>query len=185
MVISIISFIASVILVQVHKLRYKARDSVRLEDIHVLTNALALYYQDNGRFPCQGVRPGGSISLSTDSDFLQPLVDKGLLATNPKDPYNNITPFEYLTFKSSSTGSCGTIAHFGIFLENMTQCPDNGVIDPSDHEVPNPFGGWYVHCHYFFPNPLPPPCPNPYWLGNLSWPSSCSDLMDNSSTDDY
>lgn len=179
-VVSIIGFLSSILLTTVHTARFKARDNARAATIHNLTNALELYYQDHGKFPCH------NISFSNETgNFMQAFVDAGLVDRNPADPDNLQVPLEYATFKTSTTpGSpCGQIAHFGIYLENATSCPEGGVPDPADHSVPNPLGGYYLHCHYFYPEPLPPPCPNPYWLTDQAWPNSCSRLMD--STNEY
>ncbi len=180
-VIAIISLLASIVMVAVKNTRIRARDAVRVANISAITDALALYYQDHGKFPCSGitVHPDGSISYpsSQDANFMQGLLGT-YLATSPKDPQNNQYPLEYITFKNTQTGSCGAIAHLGIWLEETTKCPDNGVIDPGDPIINST--GYHIHCHFFFPNPLPPPCPNPYWLTYTPqvWPTSCSSLMD-------
>ena len=51
MVISIITFLASILLVSVVGVRRKARDVKSISEIQVIKNALDLYYEDNGYFP--------------------------------------------------------------------------------------------------------------------------------------
>ena len=50
-VISIISLLASVMLVALNNTRIKARDVKRLADLKQIYNALELYYSDNGHYP--------------------------------------------------------------------------------------------------------------------------------------
>jgi len=53
-VISIISLLASVILVALTGARSKARDTKRRADLRQLATALELYYNDNRNYPCTG-----------------------------------------------------------------------------------------------------------------------------------
>lgn len=50
-VISIVTFIASLLLVSIKDARLKARDARRLSDMHQIQNALELYAQDFGNYP--------------------------------------------------------------------------------------------------------------------------------------
>ena len=94
--------------------------------------------------------------FKTPGTFMQFLVDRGYLKTNPKDPINAswATTYEFRTFKKTTGGACGQIAYFGIYSEGAPiVCP------------PEPFARAVgtQHCHMFYPEPLP--CPsNPYNL---------------------
>ncbi len=57
-VISIIGLLSSVVMGSLNSARIKARDTVRKMDLDQLQNALALYYQDNGKYPSTGAYDG-------------------------------------------------------------------------------------------------------------------------------
>ena len=50
-VISIIGLLSSIVLTSVSIIRYKARDSKRVQDLQTIASALELYYLDNGTYP--------------------------------------------------------------------------------------------------------------------------------------
>ena len=108
-VISIIGFLSSVVLASLNEARKKARDAVRLSDMHQIKLALQMYYDQYGYFPnsLPGQQPedtgcsepfyGGDWDLSSidgDSDgkpFIEPLVDAGIFPKVPVDPINDAT----------------------------------------------------------------------------------------------
>ena len=167
-VISIIGFLSSTVLATVNTARSKTRNAKRLYDTRQILNALALYYEDHGKFPCK------SYDISLYTDFLEPLVAGGYLASPPKDPQNDLYKYEYLSFKTSTNPSapCGQIAFLGIYTEGDAGCPTGGVASWS----------WLDnHCHILFPNPIPPPCTNPFFLDQLL--PACEGYRD--TVDDY
>jgi type II secretion system protein G len=50
-VIAIIGLLASIILASLNTARAKARDAKRIAEMHEISNALHLYYLDNGHYP--------------------------------------------------------------------------------------------------------------------------------------
>jgi prepilin-type N-terminal cleavage/methylation domain-containing protein len=176
-VVSIISFIASILLVQFHTTGIKGRDIRRTADIAQISKALNLYYQDHGKFPCKA-----HFDTSTNPNFLQPLVDGGYLATNPKDPDNVTYWYDYFTFhktpNDNTKADCGQYAFLAFYTEGMATCPTGGAYSNSD-----------AHCHVLIPEPLPSPCQtgpnvtNPY---DLDGQPQCTKLWDtHSANDDY
>ncbi len=97
-VVAIIGVLSSVVMVSLNSARVKARDAKRKVELKQITNALELYYNDNGRYPpfrpsnsCGGNREDFAIStcteinwLSTDQNFLK------YISTVPKDPLNKV-----------------------------------------------------------------------------------------------
>src|SRR3989338_305713 len=99
-VIAIIGLLASIIIVSVNLARMKARDAKRIADFKQIQNALALYYDDNGKYPIywsagstitspviEQVR--SSMSGSSWLPELAPYFPDGKI---PKDPINNNSP---------------------------------------------------------------------------------------------
>ncbi len=163
-VISIIGFLSSVVLASLNSARVKARDTVRGSDMNQIVNALALYYDDHGKFPCH------SYQNSAESDYLQPLILGGYLTKQPHDPTEDPDVgkyYDYWSFKTAPMGACGAIAHLGVKLESAsTNCPSYGTRtdDPQ-------------HCHIFLFEGLN--CTDPY-LFNDSGPIelTCQPLED-------
>lgn len=145
-VIAIISLLTSIILASFATIRTSARDTGRVVSVNQIIIALELYKSDYGHYPCS------SGQLSSSSDFLQALVDEGLLSTNPKDPFNSAPfIFYYQTFRMSASDlSCGDFAEIDYDMENSaSQCISKGKEVTPDH------------CHVFIPTTLPLPC-QPY-----------------------
>lgn len=102
-VISIISSLSSVSLTAVSNARSKARDSVRLQYVRQIDQAIQRYTWDNGgHYPPQDypiVGPNGGFSYSTDPTFISALVTKNYVSLVPLDPLNNYAKgymFRYL-----------------------------------------------------------------------------------------
>lgn len=164
-VMSIITLLSSIMLGSFHQAAIKGRDVRRTADIAQISKALNLYYQDHGKYPCKA-----HFSTSRDGNFLQPLVDGGYLAANPKDPNNINQVYDYFTFHKKpndfSLASCGQYAFLAFYTEGKAICPSGGAYSYSDE-----------HCHVLVPEPLPnPPCHNPYDVDDLAY---CSNLWDN------
>jgi prepilin-type N-terminal cleavage/methylation domain-containing protein len=158
---AIVSTLSSIAYGSYEQARAIARDVERSATIHQIILALKLYKEAHGKFPCHGW------STSDDLDYLQPLMDEGLLTKRPDDP----TPerfLSYITYTDTIGGACGKIAHIDVDYETTGgECP-YGEFAP---------GG--THCHVFYPQGLP--CPSPY---HIIYPlSECEDLQD--TTNDY
>jgi prepilin-type N-terminal cleavage/methylation domain-containing protein len=83
-VIAILGMLAAIIMVSLNSSRVKARDARRRVDVQQIVKALYIYEAEHGAFP-------GSPSQwyhSSTTDFLQELVDEGIIATRPTDPLN-------------------------------------------------------------------------------------------------
>jgi len=81
-VITIISLLASLILVGMGGARAKARDARRIADLHNVQNALELYFSQNGRYPAS----------SDWATLITTLTGAGIgVSQVPKDPLNNTT----------------------------------------------------------------------------------------------
>lgn len=93
-VISIIGFLASIVMTNVNSARAKARAAVRKQTLRQLQTALELYYEDNGSYPTtnmawygSGGVPStcGTACYSRPTDYIPGLVPK-YIAKLPQDP---------------------------------------------------------------------------------------------------
>ena len=83
-VIAIIGLLASIITVSVNLARIKARDAKRIADFKQIQNALALYYDDNGKYPIYwGPDIRSSFSDTNWIPELQQYFPGGKIPTNP------------------------------------------------------------------------------------------------------
>lgn len=88
-VISIIGFLASVILIAFNSARFKARDAKRVADIRQIVSALSFYYDENDSSypPVNPAAQGaGGWEVSYNAGFLSAL--SKYLSPSPKDPIN-------------------------------------------------------------------------------------------------
>ena len=103
-VVAIIGILASVVLASIQTARAKGRDARRVSDIREITNALSLYYSDNGSYPPVSQNPAGvgGWNVSYNAGFLQELVPI-YLSENAKDPINKLE--SGFTFFGAKAGS--------------------------------------------------------------------------------
>ena len=104
--ISIIPFLSSTVLARLNTARKKANDTRRLADMKQLQIALEGYYNETGSYIPTGNGWNGSCNYSgytydgytSFSGILQPLVNKKLISSIPKDPINlNCITYEYFS----------------------------------------------------------------------------------------
>jgi prepilin-type N-terminal cleavage/methylation domain-containing protein len=99
-VIAIIGLLSSIVVASLQSARSKARDAVRLSDMHTIRTALELYANNhNGQYPAEipgGVGSWGNWECGNAKDsghpFLQALVTDGDISSVPKETYWPITP---------------------------------------------------------------------------------------------
>lgn len=111
-VVAIIGILSSVVLASLNTARGKAKDAVRLSDMHTLQNALALYMSNNGTYPTSsGTGCGGWEATGSDpvGGFVAGLIIDKDLSTGLKDS----TP--------SLENSCGNYAYY-FYPANYTGC---------------------------------------------------------------
>ena len=82
-VVAIISLLSSIVYASLNSARMKGRDARRMEDLHQIQLALALYYSDNGRYPAGGWLYSCDGSWGTFQTFMTPYIK-----TLPIDPIN-------------------------------------------------------------------------------------------------
>jgi len=110
-VVSIIGFLASVVLVSMKGMRAKARDAKRLQDMHQILTALKLYYNKHGRYPsissdscCDGWDQGPC----GNDPFIGALKQEGFLPEVPVDPKggsgNGCYGYNYYRYPAGSNG---------------------------------------------------------------------------------
>jgi type II secretion system protein G len=143
-VISIISLLASIVLVNVNGYLAKARDARRAADIAQLQKALEMYYADHGQYPISGgaIFPVSSFSNSNDGSWgtlqtlLQPYMPK--LPTDPKQSVGGWpgdgSSYSY-AYDSAAYGGCAAQQWYMLFFRpedqsktrpNVAYCTDGG-----------------------------------------------------------
>lgn len=160
-VISIIGFLASIVLSNLSEVQAQARDVRRIQDIRNIINALESYRTKNGHFPCSGE------SDSTEADFLSELVDAKYLPAKPEDPINSSAyNYFYWSFQGAPGGQCGQYILLNYDRESeATECMYGGRLITS------------THCHIPYPEPLP--CNDPWLYGEgSSMTTSCNAIAD-------
>ena len=161
MVISIIGFLASVVLSNLSEVQAQARDVRRIQDMKNIVYALESYLSKHKHYPC------APLQNSTDPDFMDELVAGKYLSSRPVDPINTGGyVYYYWSFSGAPGGSCGQYVILNYDRESAN--------------TPCLYGGKFVtdtHCHIPYPKPLP--CDDP-WLeldgGGVT--ASCNALGD-------
>lgn len=72
-VIVVIGILAAITLVAYNGVQNKATDSANIENSHVISNAMAMYYVDNGTYPLCTSGNGQSCTLSSIASALTPM----------------------------------------------------------------------------------------------------------------
>lgn len=160
-VISIIGFLASVVLSNLSEVQAQARDVRRIQDMKNIVYALESYLSKHKHYPC------APLQNSTDPDFMDELVAGKYLSSRPIDPINTGGyVYYYWSFSGAPGGSCGQYVILNYDRESAN--------------TPCLYGGKFVtdtHCHIPYPKPLP--CDDP-WLeldgGGVT--ASCNALGD-------
>ena len=134
-VVSIISVLASVILVALSSARAAARDARRMSDMEQIYTALVSFYNDHGCLPTPGLTgcitgensdsQGWDYSSQGNPLFLPFLQTSGYLSLVPVDPINNMTgdgspvgtySYRYYCYNASGWQG-GPGLHLGFFSE--------------------------------------------------------------------
>jgi prepilin-type N-terminal cleavage/methylation domain-containing protein len=118
-VMSIISLLSSIVLVNLNGYFAKARDARRLSDMQTIRTALIMYYAKYGRYPdptgndCGGWDTGYNGGIGSGDKFIQQLADAGVISTVPGDP--------------TSTSACGGYRYYRYGGGYYTTCCNNGT----------------------------------------------------------
>jgi prepilin-type N-terminal cleavage/methylation domain-containing protein len=157
-VVAIIGILSSVVLASLNTARGKARDTVRLSDMHTLQTALALYMSNHGTYPnaqngsgCSGWEATGG-DATAGASFISALVTDGDL---PSDGIKDPTP--------SLENVCGNFRYY-FYLPGYQGCPVSR-------------GGFYVleilqtdaYGATKYPDSPGWSCPSLNWQTGISW----------------
>jgi len=115
-VITIIGILSSIVIVGLSSARQSGRDAKRVADIRNIQVALALYYSDNGHYPCS-IYSNPASSGACNPGFYQSVY----LPNTPRDP-NGQTMYFYSSYSQSGSGNCSPtnpveLYHLGAVLE--------------------------------------------------------------------
>ena len=94
-VIAIIGVLSSVVLASLNTARVRARDAKVRTELRQINTAINLYYQKYGYYPAN-TYPGNY--CSNQPNFLQAVVNEGLLPSNPVAPNNTSYPYCYYDY---------------------------------------------------------------------------------------
>ena len=109
-VIAIISLLSSIVLASLNTARAKGRDAKRISDMQEFRKAVALYYDDNGKFPQNAnLGAGQSIDVATPPAYPSSVMTQlaPYLKATPIDPlgnswYGSGGVYQYVTQQGSS-----------------------------------------------------------------------------------
>jgi general secretion pathway protein G len=141
-VISIIAILTATAAVSYTNVQMKSRDGKRKSDIRAIQQALAVYYQDNGRYPPYDfVTPNELIDWCTyiSNGSLQQVknaLESTYIKQMPKDPIYGGVPGDYF-YKKTAKGHY----QLGAVLEN-TNDPDISTFNFDAANVSDGSGGW-------------------------------------------
>ena len=146
-VISIIAFLASIVLYAFNSARAKARDVRRRADMRQISNALYLFYDKNGAMP-QNYNPNGG-ACQGDGYYEQSmgeLVTAGLLAKVPSDPRNVTDPNDwgycYYVYDSSYTYGPGYEHPGALMVGALETAPESTTGEPPSCRPWAPSTNW-------------------------------------------
>jgi len=147
-VIAIIGMLSSVVLASLNVAREKGRDARRLSDMNSAVKALALYYDENGRYPNSDYDGCGGWDVGNQTYNFMGNMDTKFWSSTPEDPKgtSNCDGYRYYRY---SPGSYGCPASKGAFYVL-------GVTDMETSGRPHSESpGWS--------------CPSRNWQGEMDW----------------
>jgi type IV pilus assembly protein PilE len=100
-VIAIIGILSSIIVGGLNSAKQSGRDARRVSDIKNIQLSLALYYNDNGHYPCSLTGTGYTLPSSCYPDFTPTY-----MAVVPKDPSNSAINYSYTALNTNSSVNC-------------------------------------------------------------------------------
>lgn len=149
-VIAIIGLIATIAVAFLDNARAQARDTRRLADINNLRDALELYYDENGNYPCseldRGTEPNGAPTFLPD--LLPDYLDRMIF--DPINDDDQKLEYEYQSYKDEAGGECGQKAmlYWGVEGDAPELCTQAGFYRSHGN-----------HCHGLIPaNSMPSTC---------------------------
>lgn len=130
-VIVVIGILAAIVIVAYNGVQQRSRDSRRQNDIQSITQALELYYIDNGRYPAgsgssAAVGLNNQWSTTADGSWANLVtILKPYMGNVPSDPtstagafplnYNPPTGYNY-SYYSGTGGACGITAAYQVYI---------------------------------------------------------------------
>jgi general secretion pathway protein G len=100
-VIVIIGILSGIVLITLNEARAKSRDGRRVQDLHQVENALAVYYANSGAYPLAATE-----TTLTGADAVSAaLIGEELIAAIPQDP----SGLAQYTYESNAGGTVYTL----------------------------------------------------------------------------
>lgn len=104
-VIAIVSLLATIVLVSLNNARAKTRDSRRMADLKQIQTAIWMYYDSHNSMPAN--QTPGSGYCDSQPNFLQELVNDGLIQAYPRDPRS--PSYRYCYYDYGAGNSIGAL----------------------------------------------------------------------------
>ncbi|MCI0620053.1 prepilin-type N-terminal cleavage/methylation domain-containing protein [Candidatus Wolfebacteria bacterium] len=101
-VIVIIGILSGIVLASLNESRAKSRDARRVQDLHQIENALAIYSANNGLYPVAATE----VTLTGSDTASTALIGGGMIPSMPQDP-NNLAQYTYQTNAGGTTYTLG------------------------------------------------------------------------------
>ncbi len=146
-VITIIGILSSIVITSLNEAREGARDARRISDMKNIQVALALYYQDNGDFPCSLYNGSLSGEACTPAFF-----QSSYMASTPTDPNGNQYVYSVHNAVAAGSTNCNSTSarsvkyHLGAVMEQTKNWADDDWVQTAEYQLCSTCDGTSSKC---------------------------------------